>query len=240
MSFVWNVSRWDTIGFTRTFGFQERKLLARIPSSCITEGFFIRTVAFSFKSEWIPAVAVVFMIKGKVSSHPLQNLTSCLKDKCVRERDANSQRDGPQVWKGGRPKRTERGGEASWWRRRQRRGWKELIHSAERKGTGRHRETEKWAREKNLLCLEIMTVVITLFSHQRWPWSQRHLATGGKKATPMIERVATIHFHSPAALPLSVSPLKLQSNTLAGAQLYTAWTWRAVCLPANAAGLGLP
>lgn len=36
-------------------------------------------------------MAMVFMIKEKVSSHLLQNLTSCLKDKRIRERDANSE-----------------------------------------------------------------------------------------------------------------------------------------------------
>lgn len=90
--------------------FQECKLLARVPSSCITEGFFIRTAAFSFKSEWIPAVASVFMIKDSVSSHLLQNPTSCLKDKRIRERDANSERDRPPSFeRKGRPERDPRG-----------------------------------------------------------------------------------------------------------------------------------
>lgn len=53
-------------------------------------------MAFSFKSEWIPAVAMVLMIKGKVSSHPLQNLTSCLKDKCICQRDANTNETDPK------------------------------------------------------------------------------------------------------------------------------------------------
>lgn len=41
-------------------------------------------------------MTVVFMMKEKVSSHRLQSIESCLRDKYIRERDANTQRDGPQ------------------------------------------------------------------------------------------------------------------------------------------------
>lgn len=228
-----------TIGFTRIFGFQEQKLLARIPSSCcITEGVFIRTAAFSFKSEWNPAVTMVFMTKEKVSSQLLQNIRSCLKDKYIPDRDINTEWDRSQFDTKEDPRGLREEMKLAGVRE-DNREWKETERVDSlcwKTDNSKMRHRNGWGKIQclfgdndcghNPVLTPEMTVIIAPFGH----W---------KKATAMIECVVSLHFHSHTALPLSVFPHKLQYNTLAGAQLYRARTWRSVCLSAYAAGLGL-
>lgn len=196
------------------------KIFWHVSPAAITNGFCIRTVAFSFRSEWIPAVTTV---KEEVSSHLLQNSGICSQNHYIPETD--TEWDGSHFGAEEDPRglreemeladvredKTENG------RRR-----KELTHSAEAK-----KKTVKWDIEtRKIQCMfrgngcghnPKMTVITAPFGH----W---------KKATAMIECVVTIYFHSYAALPMSVFPHKLQYNTLTGAQLCRARTWGCVCL----------
>lgn len=154
-----------TISFTRTFGFQEQKLLARIHSSCCTtEGFFIITAAFSFKSERIPAVTMAFIIKDKVSSRLLQNIRNRKTNIFLKETQTRNEMD-PSLklrktqedWEEEKKLAGVRENNAEVGKRP-----KELIHSAERKKErSKTRHRNGW--EKLSVCLEIMTVVVTLF-----------------------------------------------------------------------------
>lgn len=126
MSLVCNVSHWDTdYWFHKNIWFSGAKTSGTHPQQLYNWGLFHQNCGTSAsRVSGFLLVTTVFMIRKNVSLHLLQNIRSCLKDKFIPERDANTEWDGSQCETEEDPRRV-RGDEVSWCKRRQRRGWKE-------------------------------------------------------------------------------------------------------------------